>query len=49
MTYRSDGVQATDEKVSRDWATTVRARQNFGFGDYYIETGWDMLYDQGEY
>ncbi|MEN8006145.1 MAG: DUF6029 family protein [Candidatus Krumholzibacteriota bacterium] len=43
MTYRADEFEDADGKVHRDWASAVRARQNFGFGDYYIETGWNML------
>jgi len=46
MTYRSDNFEDADGKVHRDWVSAVRARQNFGFGDYYIETGWNMLRDR---
>ncbi len=46
MTYRSDDFEDIDGKVHRDWASAARARQNFGFGDFYIETGWNMLYDR---
>jgi hypothetical protein len=40
MTYRRDDVELEDDKVNRDWIAAARARQNFGFGDYYFEYGW---------
>ncbi len=40
MTYRRDDEILEDDKVNRDWITAARARQNFGFGDYYLEYGW---------
>jgi cytochrome c biogenesis protein CcmG/thiol:disulfide interchange protein DsbE len=40
MTYRRDDEVLEDDKVNRDWITAARARQNFGFGDYYFEYGW---------
>jgi thiol-disulfide isomerase/thioredoxin len=46
LTYQSDDFKGTDGKVRRDWVSAVRARQNFGFGDFYVETGWNMLYDR---
>ncbi len=45
LTYRSDGTRPTQDEVSRDWFSAVRARQNFGFGDYYVETAWNMKYN----
>ncbi len=45
LTYRSDnGPNATND-VFREWVVSVRARQNFGFGDFYIEHGWKKGYD----
>jgi len=45
LTYRSDnGPNATND-VFREWATSVRARHNFGVGDFYIEHGWKKGYD----
>ncbi len=45
LTYRSDnGPDATND-VFREWVASVRARHNFGFGDFYIEHGWKKGYD----
>jgi thiol-disulfide isomerase/thioredoxin len=46
LTYRADDFQDAAGKVRRDWVSAVRARQNFGFGDYYVETGWNMQYNR---
>ena len=40
MTYQRDDEILEEDKVNRDWITAARARQNFGFGDYYLEYGW---------
>ena len=57
LTYRPDDFLAADGGVRREWVASVRARQNFGFGEYYFEYGWkkgwefDALsddYDQGQ-
>ena len=47
MTYRRDNEVLEEDKVNRDWVTAARARQNFGFGDYYFEYGWknDFTFD----
>jgi len=40
MTYQRNNEVLEDDKVNRDWITAARIRQNFGFGDYYLEYGW---------
>ena len=40
MTYRRDDEVLEDAKVNRDWVTSGRLQQNFGFGDYYVEYGY---------
>lgn len=42
LTYRPDDFENDEGQVHRDWASSIRVRQNFGFGDYYFETGWNM-------
>ncbi len=45
LTFRSDnGPNATNE-VFREWVGSVRARSNFGFGDFYIEQGYKTGYE----
>ncbi len=45
ITYGFDQVLAESTEYRREWAASLRARQNFGFGDYYVEygikEGWD--------
>ena len=50
MTYRRDNEVLEEDKVNRDWITAARARQNFGFGDYYFEYGWknDFTFDASD-
>ena len=45
MTYRSDNGPDAANDVFREWVASVRARHNFGFGDFYIEHGWKKGYD----
>jgi cytochrome c biogenesis protein CcmG, thiol:disulfide interchange protein DsbE len=45
MTYRSDNGANAANEVFREWVGSVRARHNFGFGDFYVEHGWKTGYD----
>ncbi len=45
MTYRSDNGPSAASDVFREWVASLRARQNFGFGDFYVEHGWKKGYD----
>ncbi|MBU2500372.1 TlpA family protein disulfide reductase [bacterium] len=45
LTFRPDDFTAEDGTVHREWATAVRARQNFSWGDYYLEAGWKNRYE----
>jgi cytochrome c biogenesis protein CcmG/thiol:disulfide interchange protein DsbE len=42
LTYRPDDV-VIDGQVNREWFSAYRARQNFSFGDYYVEYGYRHL------
>ena len=44
LTYRSDDGPNAATDVFRVWVASVRARHNFGFGDFYIEHGWKEGY-----
>ncbi len=45
MTYRRDDEVLEDDKVNRDWISSGRVQQNFGFGDYYVEYGVKNAFD----
>ena len=45
MTYRPDDHVNADDTVRREWVTSGRIRQSFGFGDYYFEYGWKKGWD----
>ena len=45
LTYRSDNGPDSANEVFREWVGSFRARQNFGFGDFYIEQGFKTGYD----
>lgn len=45
LTYRSDNGPSAASEVFREWVGSVRARHNFGFGDFYLEHGWKTGYD----
>lgn len=39
VTYRPDDYLSPEQKINREWFYAARARQNFSFGDYYVEYG----------
>lgn len=43
LTYRPDDHLSSLQEVNREWFYAMRARQNFGFGDYYVEYGLRTL------
>ncbi len=43
VTYRPDEYLSPEQKVNREWFYSARARQNFSFGDYYLEYGQRSL------
>jgi thiol-disulfide isomerase/thioredoxin len=45
LTYRPDTFEADDGKVHRENVSAVRLRENFTFGDFYVEQGWKTGYD----
>ena len=45
VTYRPDDFVSPEQEVNREWFGSVRARQNFSFGDYYLEYGVRDLHD----
>ncbi len=45
LTYRAHNGPNADNEVHREWVGSVRARDNFGFGDLYFEHGWKTGYD----
>ncbi len=46
VTYRPDDYLSPEQKVNREFFYAARARQNFDFGDYYVEYGQRSLSDQ---
>jgi len=51
LTYRPDDYVSDDGEVRREWVASGRARQQFSFGDYYVEygrrKGWEYGPDDG--
>lgn len=45
LTYRPDNYQDDAGRVHRENVTAVRLRENFGFGDFYVERGGKTGYD----
>ncbi|MFT5232713.1 MAG: cytochrome c biogenesis protein CcmG/thiol:disulfide interchange protein DsbE [Candidatus Krumholzibacteriia bacterium] len=45
LTYRPDLFQDAEGKIHRESVSAVRARETFGFGDFYVEHGWKTGYD----
>ncbi len=45
MTYRSDNGSNAANEVFREWVGSLRARHDFGFGDFYLEQGLKTGYD----
>ena len=43
VTYRPDDYLSPEQKINREWFYSARARQNFSFGDYYVEFGQRSL------
>jgi cytochrome c biogenesis protein CcmG/thiol:disulfide interchange protein DsbE len=48
VTYRPDDYQSPEQMINREFFYTARARQNFSFGDYYLEYGQrDQIWQDG--
>ena len=45
LTYRANNGPNAANEVHREWVGSVRARHNFGFGDFYIEHGQKTGHD----
>jgi len=45
LTYRPDDYQDAAGKVHRENVSSVRARESFSFGDFYVENGWKTGHD----
>ncbi len=45
LTYRPDLFQDDDGKIHRENVTSIRGRETFGFGDFYLEQGWKTGWD----